>query len=89
MRTRSCGRRDVRLPGNVVIGGGRSGRWHRLGGKLVVAENNDYRLNAGGRREFAPDSPLRKTDSNSRSLREGKAYKEPLHASIAVSGLNL
>jgi len=35
-----------------VIGGGRSGRWHRLGGKLVVAENNDYRLNAGGRREF-------------------------------------
>jgi hypothetical protein len=24
----------------------------------VVAENNDYRLNAGGRREFAPDSPL-------------------------------
>ena len=34
------------------------GRWHRLGGKLVVAENNDYRLNAGGRREFAPDSPL-------------------------------
>ena len=30
----------------------------RLGGKLVVVENNDYRLNAGGRREFAPDSPL-------------------------------
>ena len=24
----------------------------------MVAENNDYRLNAGGRREFAPDSPL-------------------------------
>jgi len=54
----SVPRRDVRLPGNVVIGGGRSGRWHRLGGKLVVAENNDYRLNAGGLREFAPDSPL-------------------------------
>jgi len=30
----------------------------------------------------------RKTDSNSRSLREGKGYEEPLHASIAVSGLN-
>ena len=25
----------------------------------------------------------RKTDSNSRSLREGKGYEEPLHASIA------
>jgi hypothetical protein len=31
----------------------------------------------------------RKTDSNSRSLREGKGYEEPLHASIAVSGLKL
>jgi hypothetical protein len=31
----------------------------------------------------------RKTDSNSRSLREGKGYGEPLQASIAVSGLNL
>jgi len=28
-------------------------------------------------------------DSNSRSLREGKGYGEPLQASIAVSGLNL
>jgi hypothetical protein len=31
----------------------------------------------------------RKLDSNSRSLREGKGYGEPLQASIAVSGLNL
>jgi hypothetical protein len=31
----------------------------------------------------------RKTDSNSRSLREGKGYGEPLQASIAVSGPNL
>jgi hypothetical protein len=31
----------------------------------------------------------RKTDSNSRSLREWKGYGEPLQASIAVSGLNL
>jgi hypothetical protein len=31
----------------------------------------------------------RKTGSNSRSLREGKGYGEPLQASIAVSGLNL
>jgi hypothetical protein len=33
--------------------------------------------------------PLRKTDSNSRSLREGKGYWQPLQASIAVSDLNL
>jgi hypothetical protein len=31
----------------------------------------------------------RKTDSNSRSLREGKGYGQPLQASIAVSDLNL
>jgi hypothetical protein len=31
----------------------------------------------------------RKTDSNSRSHREGKGYGEPLQASIAVSDLNL
>jgi hypothetical protein len=31
----------------------------------------------------------RKTDSNSRSLREGKGYGRPLQASIAVSDLNL
>ena len=31
----------------------------------------------------------RKRYSNSRSLREGKGYGEPLQASIAVSGLNL
>jgi len=35
------------------------------------------------------DSPARKTDSNSRSLREGKGYGQPLQASIAVSDLNL
>jgi hypothetical protein len=38
-------------------------------------------------------SPLtrrwRKTDSNSRSLREGKGYGQPPQASIAVSDLNL
>ena len=31
----------------------------------------------------------RKTDSNSRSLREGTGYGEPLQGSIAVSNLNL
>jgi len=31
----------------------------------------------------------RKTDSNSRSLREGKGCGQPLQASIAVSDLNL
>jgi hypothetical protein len=31
----------------------------------------------------------RKTDSNSRSLREGKGYGQPLQASIVVSDLNL
>ena len=31
----------------------------------------------------------RKTDSNSRSRREGKGYGKPLRASIAVSDLNL
>ena len=31
----------------------------------------------------------RKADSNSRSLREGKGYGQPLQASIAVSDLNL
>src|SRR5882672_3397335 len=36
-----------------------------------------------------PSHRGRKTDSNSRSLREGKGYGEPLQASIAVSGLNL
>jgi len=38
---------------------------------------------------FAADSRWRKTDSNSRSLREGKGYGQPLQASIAVSDLNL
>jgi hypothetical protein len=33
--------------------------------------------------------PLRETDSNSRSLREGKGYGQPLQAGIAVSDLNL
>ena len=36
-----------------------------------------------------PTLPWRKTDSNSRSLREGKGYGEPLQAGVAVSGLNL
>src|SRR6516225_12352921 len=31
----------------------------------------------------------RKTDSNSRSLREGTGYGEPLQPSLAVSNLNL
>jgi hypothetical protein len=43
--------------------------------------------------EAERSSPLtrrwRKTDSNSRSLREGKGCGQPLQASIAVSDLNL
>jgi hypothetical protein len=40
-------------------------------------------------RPFRLTRRWRKTDSNSRSLREGKGYGEPLQASIAVSDLNL
>ena len=39
--------------------------------------------------QFIAEGRWRKRDSNSRSLREGKGYGEPLQASIAVSGLNL
>src|SRR6516165_2887102 len=42
----------------------------RLGGKLVVVENNDYRLNAGAGASSHLTRRWRETDSNRRSLRE-------------------
>jgi hypothetical protein len=60
---------------------------------MNLASGSVWKLSAMNAHSIERSSPLtrrwRKTDSNSRSLREGKGYGQPLQASIAVSDLNL
>jgi hypothetical protein len=66
-------------------------------GFLLSSDSNAYPLIFREHRRAERDIPQgslltrrwRKTDSNSRSLREGKGCGQPLQASIAVSDLNL
>ena len=49
----------------------------------------DCQAQTAAKMRLIAEGRWRKRDSNSRSLREGKGYGEPLQPSIAVSGLNL
>jgi hypothetical protein len=57
-------------------------------GEIARAHPPDQEA-AGPDSEVRSTRRWRKTDSNSRSLREGKGCGQPLQASIAVSDLNL
>ena len=61
--------------------------WMRI--SVVELHVRTSRLEGAAATSSQRTLPWRKTDSNARSHREGKAYGEPLQVSIAVSDLNL
>src|SRR6516164_9510830 len=69
-----------------------AGGWHRQPQlwhtRVLAHDKRQMRLRHRGTDGLSTHR-WRKPDSNSRSHREGKAYAEPLQASIAVSDLNL
>jgi hypothetical protein len=75
----------------------KQGAFRHLPIPMLKVDDDDQRRDPGrpmsGKLGWLPVRSLtlrwRKTDSNSRSLREGKGCGQPLQASIAVSDLNL
>src|ERR1700730_234259 len=82
--TASSGPSRAESPAGLMDGGCRA-RLASFQGLSLIG-----RLDDGPRKPGSHQTPRwRKTDSNSRSLREGKGYGQPLQASIAVSDLSL
>jgi hypothetical protein len=69
-------------------GGEKTGR-HRVRRGIRGPSADEIAIRPAKAERVCMVSPLEEDGFELGSLREGKGYEEPLHASIAVSGLNL